>query len=256
MKHVLLSCFALILATSWAHAAQPRALTIDDYFRFRNVSDPQISPDSLWIAYSVETANLEEDDTETRIWMVPAAGGEPIPMTSEGSSASRPRWSPDGRYLAFLSDRNDQETQVWTLFRQGGDPVQRTEVVQGVSSFDWSPDGRRMVLVIKDASPEELEESDDDEEEKTPKPWVIDRLQFKEDYVGYLDHRRTHLYVLDVETGEQAQITSGDYDDTEPAWSPDGKHIAFVSNRTDEPDRNYNTDIWVVAGDDKNQGKT
>ena len=256
MKHVLLSCFALILATSWAHAAQQRALTIDDYFRFHNVSDPQISPDGLWIAYTVEAANLEEDDTETRIWMVPAAGGEPIPMTSEGSSASRPRWSPDGRYLAFLSDRNDQETQVWTLFRQGGDPVQRTEVVQGVSSFDWSPDGRRMVLVIKDASPEELEESDADEEEKTPKPWVIDRLQFKEDYVGYLDHRRTHLYVLDVETGEQAQITSGDYDDTEPAWSPDGKHIAFVSNRTDEPDRNYNTDIWVVAGDDKNQGKT
>ena len=169
-------------------------------------------------------------------------------MTAVGSSASRPRFSPDGKYLAFLSARNDEEKQVWTLFRQGGDAVQRTKVRQGVDSFEWSPDGSRMVLVIKDPKPEELED-DDDKDEKTPKPWVIDRLQFKQDYIGYLDRRRTHLYVLDVDTGEQTQITFGDYDDSEPAWSPDGTRIAFVSNRTEEPDSNYNTDIWVVDAD-------
>ena len=80
-------------------------------------------------------------------------------------------------------------------------------------------------------------------------PWVVDRLQFKQDYIGYLDRRRTHLYVLNVDTGKQTQLTFGDYDDSQPAWSPDGQRIAFVSNRTEEPDINYNTDIWVVDVD-------
>jgi Tol biopolymer transport system component len=85
---------------------------------------------------------------------------------------------------------------------------------------------------------------------------VIDRLYFKDDEVGYLDRRRTHLYVLDVATKKMTQVTSGDYDDSQPAWSPDGKQLAFTSNRTAEPDRNYNSDIWVVDADNSDQGKT
>ena len=103
---------------------------------------------------------------------------------------------------------------------------------------------------------EEENEKDNQDEKKTPKPWVVDRLQFKQDYIGYLDRRRTHLYVLDVDTEEQTQITFGDYDDSGPAWSPDGKRIAFVSNRTEEPDSNYNTDIWVVDSENHDQGKS
>jgi len=255
MKRLLLA--SLILAAPAVAAAQQRGLTVDDYFRIQRVSDPQISPDGAWIAYTVSVASLEEDESETRIWMVSTSGGEPVAMTAEGNSASRPRWSPDGKYLAFLSSDDADTEQVWTLFRQGGEAVQRTDVVQGVSSFDWSPDGQEMILVIQDPTPEQLEQAEegDAQEEPPPKPWVIDRLQFKQDYIGYLDRRRTHLYVLDVESGEQTRITSGDYDDTAPAWSPDGKHIAFVSNRTEEPDTNYNTDIWVVAADNQDQGK-
>jgi dipeptidyl aminopeptidase/acylaminoacyl peptidase len=262
MRRLLIVGSLLPCLTAGAIAvAQQRVLTVDDYFQIQRLSEPQMSPDGQWIAYTVSISSLEEDETESRIWMVPTAGGEPIPMTAEDRSASRPRWSPDGKYLAFLAEDEEEATQVWTLFRQGGEAVQRTDVVQGVSSFEWSPDGKKMVLVIQDPTPEQVEQQQNGgeetaEDEKPPRPWVIDRLEFKLDYVGYLDRRRTHLYVLDVEGGERKQITSGDYDDSAPAWSPDGARIAFVSNRTEEPDSNYNTDIWVVAADNRDQGKT
>src|SRR6267378_1921008 len=89
---------------------------------------------------------------------------------------------------------------------------------------------------------------------KTPPPFVIDRLQFKQDTVGYLDHRRTHIYLFDVASKKITQVTSGDFDDNEPAWSPDGKLLAFTSNRSTDPDRNYNTDIWVVVADNSDKG--
>jgi dipeptidyl aminopeptidase/acylaminoacyl peptidase len=110
--------------------------------------------------------------------------------------------------------------------------------------------------LIRDPRPEELTE--DKKDDKKPKPHVIDRLQFKRDYVGYLDRFRTHLYVMNVEAEkkEPIQITSGDYDDSQPAWSPDGKSIAFVSNRTKEPDSNPNSDIWIVSPDNTDKGKT
>jgi len=233
-------------------AAGPRRLAVDDLFRLGTPSDPRISPDGRWIAYEVARQDLEEDEEVTRVWMVPAAGGEAVPLTAEGESSSHPRWSPDGRHLAFLSARggdDEGKTQIWTLFREGGEAVQITDTAQDVKAFEWSPDSRRMVLVLKDPTPAELEakEQGDDYEEKTPPPWIVTRRQFKTDYVGYLDSRRTHLYLLDVASEKLTQLTAGDYDDSEPAWSPDGTRIAFTSNRTADPDSNYDTDVWVVA---------
>ncbi len=234
--------------------SKPQLVTVDDYFRLGDVGSPRISPDGRWIAYTVSTQDLEADDSSTRIWMMPAAGGKAIPLSAEGESSSSPRWSPDGKYLAFLSSRNEGKAQVWTLFREGGEAVKRTNTAQEVGSFAWSPDGKKMLLVLKDPKAEELEAKRAEEQgetfkKKTPPPWVVTRQQFKMDYVGYLDSRRTHLYVFDLATEKIAQITSGDFDDSQPAWSPDGKRIAFVSNRTVNPDDNYNTDIWVVAAD-------
>ncbi|HXV36301.1 MAG TPA: S9 family peptidase [Myxococcota bacterium] len=247
-----------LLAPTETRAAEkkpkPKLVAVDDAFRLRDVGDPRVSPDGRWIAYTAATDDLEEDESRSQVWMVPSAGGEAIAVTAEDEDSSSPRWSPDGRYLGFLSQRGEGKTQVWTLFREGGEAVQLTETAQDVEAFEWSPDGKRIALVLQDASPEELdakraEESGEVYEEKTPPPWVITRKQFKLDYVGYLDSRRTHIYVLDVASRELRQITSGDFDDSDPAWSPDGARIAFASNRSESPDDNYNTDIWVVGVD-------
>jgi Tol biopolymer transport system component len=202
---------------------------------------------------------LKEDKNETRIWMVSTHGGDPLPMTDESVSSSHPRWSPDGKYLAFTSSRNGGKSQVWLLNRLGGEAVRLTDILQGVGDFEWSPDSTRLVLVLKDPKPEDAEALT--EKDKTPPkpktqpPYVIDRLQFKQDTVGYLDNHRSHLYVFNIERKSVTQITTGDFDDSEPAWSPDGKTLAFTSNRsTPDPDRNFNTDIWVVDAENTDKG--
>jgi len=244
-------------------SAAPRNITIDDYFQIRDVSQPEISLDGQWVVYAVRTRMLKEDKNEQRLWMVSTHGGDPISLTAEGVSSSHPRWSPDGKYLAFLSARNNGKTQVWLLNRLGGEAAHLTDIPQGVDDFEWSPDSTRLVLVLRDPKPEDLEAAKDKDKDKptaaakpkTPPPFVIDRLQFKRDTVGYLDRRRTHLYVFDVASKKSTQVTSGDFDDSEPAWSPDGKSLAFASNRsTPDPDATYNSDIWVVAANNTDKG--
>jgi dipeptidyl aminopeptidase/acylaminoacyl peptidase len=251
-----------------------RNLTVDDYFRIKNLGDPRVSPDGKWVAYTIETASTKDDKSHKQIFMVAVGGGDPIALTAESSNASHPRWSPDGKYLAFLSardggggagDSGDEDSksgsgakkQIWLLNRAGGEAQQLSSTIQDVDDFRWSPDSHRLVLVLQDPSPEELELAKNKDAKPKPRPWVIDRLHFKEDEIGYLDRRRSHLFVFGLGDKKLTQITGGDYDDVEPAWSPDGKSIAFVSNRsTPEPDRNYNTDIWTVAADNTDQGET
>lgn len=262
-RSVVLALLAVAAVSAAALAQEPEAaagrqLVVDDYFKIERLSEPRVSPDGEWVAYTVNIQSLEKNRAQSRLWMVSTGGGDPLPMTIEGSSVSRPRWSPNGKYLSFLAARNEGKTQVWALDRRGGEAVRLTDVKQGVGAYEWSPDGARLVLVVRDPKPDESDDDSDDDKDKpdVPEPWVIDRLQFKRDYVGYLDRRRTHLYVFDLESRETTQITSGDTDDSEPAWSPDGRLIAFVSNRTEEPDANYNTDIWLVEPDNPDQGKT
>lgn len=278
MKHLrpvlLLLCF--VLASSITRAQQtttPRPVGVDDLFGVREVHDPQITADGQFIAYTVTSTSLKEDKNLTQIWMIPAAGGEAIPMTAADEDSEHPRWSPDGKFLAFLSSRKDADgedgkTQVYLLNRQGGEAQRLTDTIQDVDDFAWSPDGKRLVLILRDPSPEELEgaatkgkEEDGADKPaaakkaKAQRPWVIDRLYFKEDTVGYLDRRRTHLYVFDVASKSMKQVSSGDYDDSQPAWSRDGKQLAFASNRSKpDSDATYAVNIWVVSADNADKG--
>ncbi len=263
MKQIISLSVTLLLCGAVSLSAQTakRVLTIDDFFKLKDLADTQVSPDGKWVAFTVSEPDMKKDKSEKRIWMVPASGGEAIPMTAKGYSASSPRWSPDGKYLSFLASKKTDEkeeeakSQVWALNRMGGEAQQLTNVKQGVAGHEWSPDGKRLLLSIKDPKPHELTE--DKEDDKKARPHVIDRLQFKRDYQGYLDRYRIHLYVFEVGSEEEPrQITSGDFDESQPVWSPDGKSVAFVSDRSEEPDGSINTDIWIVSAENTDKGAT
>jgi dipeptidyl aminopeptidase/acylaminoacyl peptidase len=255
----IFSVLALALpAVASAQDAERRLARPDDVHRINSVGDLALSPDGAWIAYSVGTSNIEFDEMNSDLFMVKWDGSAPIQLThTPRKSESHPRFSPDGRYLAFITARSDSnageseepadKSQVWLLNLAGGEARRLTEMPGGVASFAWSPDSSRLVLVSKD--PEETEAEKEAAKERkhdTRKPIVVDRYLFKQDVVGYLDDRRTRLYVFDIDDAEATLLTPGPYDNSEPVWGPGGDIIAFTSKRQGDPDRNDNTDIYVV----------
>ena len=172
-KQVLTFSLILLLSIQIEAFSQEteKPLSIDDIINLKRVRNPEISPDGQWIAFTVSSSDLKKDTSETRIWMIPAAGGEAIPMTAKGYSASQPKWSPDNKYLSFLAAKPEGKTQVWTLNRLGGEAQQLTKIIQGVSGHEWAPDSKRLLLQIRDPKPEELTE--DKEDDKKAKPFVI-----------------------------------------------------------------------------------
>ena len=219
------------------HAPVPRPVTVTDLFRLREVADPQLSPDGAWVAYTVTKADSVEDKHSGAVWMTSWDGARTLRLTNSKEGESAPRWSPDGRWLAFLSGREDEHTQLWLLDRAGGEGRKLTSFAADVEDYVWAPDGKRLAAVVGDA---------DTAKPKTPAPIVIDRFQFKQDEIGYLGKERRHLYLIDVETGKGTILTPGQYDELLPAWSPDGRSLAFVSKRRADFDRDSNWDLYVM----------
>lgn len=230
-------------AMAFTVANGQRPVRPNDVYRLKNVSDPQLSPEGKWIAYVVSTPDSAKDNYNSDLWMTSWDGKESVRLTSSLENETSPRWSPDGKFLTFLSSRYEAKSnQLWQLDRRGGEAKQLTKLKVDISTYAWSPDGKKIVVVIKDQE----KQDDDKEKKKTKKPIVMDRYHFKADGQGYLERKRNHIYVFDLATEKLDTITRGDYDNTDPEWSPDAKQLAFVSNRSADPDRNGNTDIWIV----------
>jgi dipeptidyl aminopeptidase/acylaminoacyl peptidase len=225
--------------------AQKRPLALDDLAALREVGDPHVSPDGAWVAYVVRTSDVEHDRLSSDIWMVRWDASETVQLTHTTDSERQPRWSPDGRSLAFLAARGEgAKTQVWVLSRSGGEARAVTSLPGGVSDFAWAPDGRRLALIGTDPDPADAPSKDGTK--KTAPPIVVDRYQFKQDGEGYLTDIHDHLYVVDLGTGRAEQLSRGAFDDALPSWSPDGRTIAISSKREGDPDRHENWDIYLV----------
>ncbi len=253
-KWVTLGVVVAVLSAIPAMAEPKRTLTVDDLFNVREVRDPQRSPDGKWVAYTVTRAIKETDKNDTDIWMVSWDGAEQVQLTSTPEAESRPRWSPDGKYLGFVSSRlGTKDAQVWLMNRAGGEALKATDVKGGVSDFAWSPDSKRLVLVVNQPDPAqaaadaEKEKATKEGPAKTPIPIVIDRYHFKADVSGYLRGERSHLFLFDVATKKAEQLTEGRFEETSPAWSPDGQQIAFLRRHGNEDvDKAPNRDLFVM----------
>jgi dipeptidyl aminopeptidase/acylaminoacyl peptidase len=227
---------AVSVQTLGAEAAARRTLNFDDFFRVQDLSEPQVSPDGLWIAYVVSSNDRESDEARSAIWMVSWDAKEHLQLTSAAEGTDKPRWSPDGRYLAFIANpRGSDIDQIMLLDRRGGEPRQLTNVTSDIKSYAWSPDGKRIAIAMEPV-------------DKTPTPIVIDAWHFKQEKDGYLaaGHAR-HLYVLDVESKRlEALTTDPQFNEDLPAWSPDGGRIAFVRTHEKDVDPDGRADIDVI----------
>jgi dipeptidyl aminopeptidase/acylaminoacyl peptidase len=243
----LVAIATLALVSIAAQAAPQRLLKLDDLDQLHDVNDPEISPAGDWVAYTVRTINVKADKHETHLWMTSYDGKTTIQLTSRPKeSESHPRWSPDGRWLAFLSGRTDDKKndQLWLLDRLGGEAQKLSDFKGGVVDFAWAPDGKRVALIATD---EDKDDPGADDKDKTPKPIVIDRFQVMQDVSGYIRHLHDHLYLFDVASRKADVLTPGEFDEALPAWSPDGKSIAFVSKRHKDVDRNDDWDVYVMS---------
>ncbi len=227
-----------------------RALTVSDMYRVRTVGNLQIAPDGEFVLYTVSQLDSARDRSESDVYLTRWDGSRTLRLTYSPESEGSPRFSPDGRYIAYTSSRgipSDRGAQVWLLDRSGGEAQKLTDVRGGVSGFEWSPDSKQLILTVQDPDPDaNRPPAADTTRPRAASPIVVDRYQFKQDGQGYLGNRRTHLYLFDVESKKIDQLTTGKYSELNPSWSPDGQWVAFVSERGTDPDKENDSNIYVV----------
>jgi dipeptidyl aminopeptidase/acylaminoacyl peptidase len=221
-----------------------RGFRPDDAYRLRAASDPDLAPDGRRVAFAVVDTDQEEDRLRWSIWVAPADGAAPPRRFTEGPADKQPRWSPDGRWLAYISVTDDQpdHAHLRLALLEGGSPVHLGELPGPVGDFAWSPDARQIVAVCRVGAPDLANAS----AQERNAPRVPRGLAARLDGVGWHEGRR-HLFIVDVETGAARQLTRGDYDHDDPSFSPDGASVAFVSDRHPRrDDRQFRSDVWIV----------
>jgi dipeptidyl aminopeptidase/acylaminoacyl peptidase len=219
-----------------------------DVYELVSAGEPRISPDGTRVAYTVTTIDEKANDYRTAIWVAPLDGtGEARPFTAGERRDTLPRWSPDGKWLAFASNRAGDEKAPANLFvipAEGGEARRLTDLKDGVENIAWSPDSARIAFT---ARVRETAYEEDEERKRAPRRFT--RVFHKLDSVGWTGDRRKHIFVVDLDGGEARQLTSGDFEHDNPAWSPDGRRIAFDGLRDERWDTRLLKRIYVVDAD-------
>ncbi len=254
LKRFVLAGLCLLITVVTAEAG---VLTIDAFVSMVRCTDPQISPDGVWVAFVVSTPDLENNKNDTDIWLLTVKGGEPKRLTASEGADFHPRWSPDGRSIAFISTRSGSP-QVWRIPVHGGEAVQITEISTGAHGPVWSPDGSRIAFysfVYPECKDDSCNTARKEElEDKPIKARVIDHLLYRH-WDRWKEGKRNHLFIVDAAGGEAKDLVSGiDFDyppfpwggSHEFAFSPDGKEICCVSKNAEMEAVSTNTDIFVI----------
>ena len=239
-KRLMLVLVVVFLPVS-AVRAQTRALTTDDYRRFRSIQSIEASPDGKLAVVGIGTIDTVADAYTSDLWLLTPATGDFRQLTRTAAGESDPQFSPDGQRIGFLFSGEDH-TRVYGLPLAGGAAAPLFDFDGDVEAFAWFPDGKRIVFTAADPIPE-------DSADQSSRFHQYTRTYYKVNGSGFLDGRYSHLWVADLATGSVRRISGGDYDYESPAVSPDGRWIAFVSNRSTDKDENRNSDVFLIPAD-------
>jgi dipeptidyl aminopeptidase/acylaminoacyl peptidase len=248
----LIAVSITLLALAGSLVAQEQRFTINDLLKVRRVSDPQVSPDGRQVAFAIGDVKVDDNRVVNHIYVVPLMGGEPKQFTSGAGSATSPRWSPDGKRIAYVTGG-----QIWTMDADGSDKDQVTKISTGAGGPVWSPDGKWIAFtseVYPDCNDDPCNQRKDEAAEKSKvKAHITDRLLFRH-WNEWRDLKRTHVFVISSKGGTARDLTPGDFDappyavagEIDYSFSPDSKELAYLRNPDKVEATSTNSDIYLV----------